>query len=109
MSNENEQEKHFEPEFLSRLQCDSVNEGDNAYLICKVAGDPMPEIQWYLEDGTEITNNNDHYEISYSKETGQCQMIIKNSGPKDEMSYKCVATNLYGTSKTLGLLIIKRK
>jgi hypothetical protein len=44
-----EEEKQFEPEFLSRLQCDSVAEGEDARLIARVSGDPKPQIQWFLE------------------------------------------------------------
>lgn len=103
----NEGEKHCEPDFISRLQCESVAEGEKAYLICNVSGDPMPKIQWFLEDGTEITPDNDRYEMSYSEKTGDCQLTIKNARSSDEASYKCVATNRFGTSKTLGLLMIK--
>ena len=46
--------------------------------------------------------------MSHLLDTGEVQMIIKNVKTSDEMSYKCVATNKYGTSKTLGLLLIKR-
>ena len=49
-----EEEKHFEPEFLSRLQCDSVAEGEDARLIARVSGDPKPQIQWFLEGTFKI-------------------------------------------------------
>lgn len=98
--------KHSEPEFIIRLQGDSVVEGEDASLNCKVTGDPMPRIQWFLDDGTEIKPSRRH-EMNYDLATGDVQLVIKNTRPSDEASYKCVATNRYGTSKTLGLLLLK--
>lgn len=67
----------------------------------------MPTIQWFKEDGTEISDKNDRYEISYSTETGIAQLVIKNTMTFDEMSYKCTATNQYGSAKTIGVLVVK--
>ena len=47
------------------------------------------------------------YEVGYDLTTGTASLIIKNALVSDEMSYKCVASNKYGTSKTIGVLVVK--
>lgn len=94
------------PEFLKRLQCSEANQNENATLNCVVIGDPIPEITWFKEDGTLISND-DHYEATYDIENGNTQLLIKNAQLSDEQSYKCVATNIYGTAKTIGVLVVK--
>ena len=95
------------PEFLKRLQCEDALEGEVSRLSCEVVGDPVPKIQWFKEDGTEIVEGMDRYEMTYSLDTGKAQLTIKNTLVSDEMSYKCVASNNYGTSKTIGVLVVK--
>lgn len=95
------------PEFLKRLQCQDATEGEKSRLSCQVIGDPVPKVQWLKEDGTEILDTDLRYEISYSLETGIADLFIKSTLLSDEMSYKCVASNKYGTSKTIGVLVVK--
>lgn len=95
------------PEFLKRLQCEDAQEGEPSRLSCTIVGDPVPKIQWFKEDGTEIVDSMDRYHMSYSLETGQAQLSIKSTLVSDEMSYKCVASNTHGTSKTIGVLVVK--
>jgi hypothetical protein len=52
-------------------------------------------------------NSDSRYEISYDLTTGTASLIIKNALISDEMSYKCVASNKYGVSKTIGVLVVK--
>jgi hypothetical protein len=97
------------PEFLKRLQCEDATETERACLSCQVIGDPVPKIQWFKEDGKEIAETDQRYEISYDPHTAVAQLIIKYALTLDEMSYKCVASNKYGTSKTIGVLVVKGK
>lgn len=95
------------PEFLKRLQCLDGLEGQETVISCQVIGDPIPKIQWLCENGTEILSSDDRYEISYCLKTGNAALKIKNTLISDEMSYKCVASNKYGTAKTIGILVVK--
>jgi hypothetical protein len=96
------------PEFVKRLQCTNSEEGEDTILSCIVIGDPVPKIKWYNEEGIELVYG-DRYQTNYDLETGQAELIVKNTQISDEMSYKCVASNEYGTSKTVGVLVIKSK
>jgi hypothetical protein len=95
------------PEFLKRLQCEDALEGEPASLTCQVIGDPVPKIQWYREDNSEILPTDERYEMSYSLDDGKAQLTIKKAVRADEISYKCVASNEHGTSKTIGILVVK--
>ena len=96
------------PEFLKRLQCDEAQEGNTARLACQVIGDPVPKIQWFKEDLSEIDPAvNNRYEIRYDLTSGEAELLIKNVLRSDEMTYKCVASNKYGTCKTIGVLMVK--
>ncbi len=97
------------PEFLKRLQSsDDAEEGEVASLFCEVIGDPVPEITWFTEEGEEIRTN-DHYQMSYDLQTGRAELKIKKILISDEQSYKCVASNVHGSAKTIGVLVIKSK
>lgn len=97
------------PEFIKRLQSEGAEEGEKASLFCEVIGDPVPTIKWYTEEGVEITEDNDHYQMSYDLTTGRAELTIEKIHISDEMSYKCVASNEHGTAKTIGVMVIKSK
>jgi hypothetical protein len=94
------------PEFLKRLQCSETNEHEIATLCCIVIGDPIPQVSWFKEDGTQVIPDS-HYEINYDIETGNAELLINDAQIADEQSYKCVASNKYGTAKTIGVLVVK--
>ena len=94
------------PEFLKRLQCSEANEHENVSLSCTVIGDPIPEISWFKEDGTQIVPDS-HYEIKYNNETGVAELLVNDACIPDEQSYKCVASNKYGNAKTIGVIVVK--
>ena len=66
-------------------------------------------MKFKTEDGIEVLDSNSRYDISYDLNTGTASLIIKNALISDEMSYKCVASNKYGTAKTIGVLVVKGK
>jgi hypothetical protein len=94
------------PEFLERLKADDVNQGGTVNLHCQVIGIPIPTIQWFREDETEISQT-DRFEMKYDLETGMANLKIKNVMIFDEMTYKCLATNKHGTAKTIANLVVK--
>ena len=94
------------PEFLKRLQCSECNENEVGILSCTVIGDPIPDISWFKEDLTHIVTDS-RYDMKYNYETGVAELIIRDSRISDEQSYKCVASNKYGTAKTIGVLVVK--
>ncbi len=68
----------------------------------------MPKILWFREDGSEIKES-EKYQMTYDLETAKAELTIKSVLASDEMSYKCVASNLHGTAKTIGVLVVKSK
>ena len=94
------------PEFLKRLQCSECNENEVGLLSCTVIGDPIPEISWFKEDSTQIVKDN-RYDMKFNNETGVAELIIHDSRINDEQSYKCIASNKFGTAKTIGVLVVK--
>jgi hypothetical protein len=68
------------PEFLKRLQCSETNEHEIATLCCIVIGDPIPQVSWFKEDGTQVIPDS-HYEINYDIETGNAELLIKERIP----------------------------
>lgn len=68
----------------------------------------MPTIEWFNEDNTLIdTKESNKYQAEYDSQSGVAKLLVMNVSRRDEMSYKCVATNEHGTAKTVGVLVIK--
>lgn len=94
------------PKFLKRLECIEAFEGESVSLTCNVIGSPAPTIKWIIDD-TEVTFENSHIKSKYNSINGNAELHIAKCELSDEQSYTCVASNIHGTSKTMGVLIVK--
>ena len=71
-----------------------------ASFYCNASGFPAPSLQWYKEDGTNLTLlvNSTKYLISNStgEESSQGSLTITESNPFDTATYICVASSVVG-------------
>ncbi|XP_046401656.1 titin isoform X2 [Ischnura elegans] len=95
--------KPVAPTFTLALHDRSVQEGERLTLECKVTGDPIPEIVWY-KDRISIVSNPD-YHTSYVD--GVCSLTIEETFAEDSAKFTCKATNVAGTAETSAMLSVK--
>ena len=72
---EKKEKKEKAPKFSSELKDQTVTEGSEVKLSCKVKGQPTPEITWQL-NGSDIKDNS-VYNISFDGE--KCVLKIKDA------------------------------
>nr|XP_039266508.1 muscle M-line assembly protein unc-89-like [Styela clava] len=92
---EREEPKGKAPEFLKALKNVTVNDSEPFELVCRVIGDPTPNVTWFLED-EEIQADND---ISITRNGDECKVQVPESFPDDDGIYECRAENEYGVVK----------
>ena len=63
------------PKFGSELKDLELEEEMEAKFKCKVKGEPMPDVTWYVND-TEVTSSEGIYVVTY--EEGKCSLTIKS-------------------------------
>lgn len=79
------------------LSAATVMDGEPIVLTCRVLGQPVPHIQWFHADDL-IQKARD---ITIARlETGLCEICIKEAFPEMSGTYKCVATNEFGSCTT---------
>ena len=72
---EKREKKEKAPKFSSELKDQTVTEGSEVKLSCKVKGQPTPEVTWQL-NGSDIKDNS-VYNISFDGE--KCVLKIKDA------------------------------
>jgi hypothetical protein len=82
-----------------------VMDGEEARFVCKVTGNPMPDVAWY-HNGKLVVDNPD-FKTAYDKNTGECILHILEVFPQDTGKYECVATNKYGKAVTKATLLVE--
>jgi len=93
------------PMFVWDLQPQKVMDGDEVRFICKVRGNPMPEVTWYHNG--KIVYDNPDFRSSYTKETGEVTLFIVEVFPQDTGTYECIAVNKYGQAVTRAQLVVE--
>ncbi|KRY53788.1 Muscle M-line assembly protein unc-89 [Trichinella britovi] len=93
------------PEFITNLQYQKVDEGQQAILTCVAKGYPSPEIHWY-KDGEEIKND-EHFKMK-SEADGTQMLILSKPVIEDQAVYRCEAWNIVGKTSTQTTLDIER-
>lgn len=85
------------PRFIKKLKPVQLMDGESMTLICRVAGEPTPKIQW-LHDKQPISETRG---ISILQDTdGFCLLNIPEVFPEDAGVYICRATNKIGKAVT---------
>ena len=72
---QSQESKDKEPKFSSDLKDLDLEEEMEAKFKCKVKGEPMPDVTWYV-NGMEVTSSEGIYVVSY--EEGKCSLTIKS-------------------------------
>jgi len=91
------------PDFSTRLIDTSINDGQPLELVCKVTGDPEPQITW-LKNGKTISSSN-VLDLKYRNRLATLK--INEVFPEDAGEYICKATNSLGTKETSCKLTVK--
>ncbi|XP_070200689.1 twitchin-like isoform X4 [Littorina saxatilis] len=89
------------PRFLEHLQGQSVTDGDEVTLQCRISG--KPEIQW-LANGKTIEDSDD---FKYQNAGDIYKLIIGEIFPDDAGIYSCVATNAGGSASSSATIFVK--
>ncbi len=93
------------PKFSQPLKDGQIMEGKKFEFLCRVTGEPQPDIVWY-KDGIPVTENPD-YDITCTN--GVCVLKIEESFTEDSAVFTCRATNLRGSAETQARLVVKGK
>lgn len=79
--------------------------GEPAKLRCRVEGDPVPDIEWFV-DGDKIKKGG---RFDFLTRGDLVTLKISETSAEDEGEYKCTATNENGTATTSAELIVNGK
>ncbi|UYV77101.1 hypothetical protein LAZ67_14003304 [Cordylochernes scorpioides] len=88
---------NFKPKIRVPTQLVGALAGSDVTLECRVEASPRPLTSWLRGDGVMLLNNR-RYELSERTDTYRLEMAIRirELGPEDFGSYKCVAKNTLG-------------
>lgn len=78
--------------------------GDTLILHSYFAGNPEPEIEWYLNGN--IIFEDDKWRMNFYDD-GTCSLILKDAQQEDQGKVKCVAFNESGKVSCTGVLYIE--
>jgi len=81
-------------------------DGAGAILECRVAGNPTPEVMWFV-NGVEIRSMPP--EVTVSCHAGVCRLVVVDVMPDDEGEYTVRAINEAGSCLTSAYLTVLRK
>lgn len=79
------------PEFKDKLKAVEVMEGDTARFDTRVAGYPVPEVEWFR--GTTKLKSDERVELTENKEDELYSLVISDVKRDEAGMYKCVASN----------------
>lgn len=85
------------PSVVSPLNSLTVMDGETISLLCEISGQPWPTISWF-RDNNPIVRDRD---VVFSRqESGLCELCIKEAFPEMMGTYRCTATNEFGSCAT---------
>lgn len=70
--------------------------GLDGKLVCRVSGNPRPDISWF-QNGHPIYEGN---RFHMKREGDSCILYIKDCTPDEDGYYKCIASNRDGKDET---------
>jgi len=97
-----EVEELCKPTIKQALEDLEATDGSAFQLMCLVAGNPKPEVKWYL-DNEEIKPDSD---IEIKREGERCMLLIGECLPDDEGVYVCKACNEVGEASSTARVTI---
>jgi hypothetical protein len=92
-----------QPKITKGLKDESINEGQDITLSIESTGHPSPVPQWFFNDKS-ISTDDQHYQITTSKEGNLHELKIKQTKGTDEGAYKVSLTNSEGEITSQGNL-----
>ncbi|XP_059559930.1 titin isoform X1 [Myotis daubentonii] len=91
------------PFFISKPVVQKLVEGGSVVFECQVGGNPKPHVYW-KKSGVPLTSGYRH-KVIYSKQTGECKLVISMTFADDAGEYTIVIRNKHGeTSASASLL-----
>ncbi|KAG5881050.1 hypothetical protein JTB14_033964 [Gonioctena quinquepunctata] len=94
------------PEFIQRLQPQTVVEGFPVKFEVKAEGFPAPKITW-CRNGAEVISDNRHIKIIEQPDGTSTLLLDSADVMRDALIYKAVATNEAGEADTSAPLTVK--
>lgn len=91
------------PNFTTPLEDLSVYEGRPVTLICQVAGNPSPEVTWYLDE--HVLPSGGEFKQEFDGQTAK--LVLDEAFEDDEGEFRCVAKNLGGEAETKMVLTVE--
>lgn len=93
------------PEFKEKLLPLLVTEHESTRLNVRVAGNPLPTVEWY-KDRTKIENEG-RFKLIDDEQEDLFSLVIEDVSKEDADMYKCVAVNEAGKSTCTAELSVK--
>ncbi|XP_023017381.2 obscurin isoform X4 [Leptinotarsa decemlineata] len=94
------------PEFIQRLQPQTVVEGFPVKFEVKAEGFPAPKITW-CRNGAEVISDNKHIKVSEQPDGTSALLLDAADAVRDALTYKAIASNEAGEVDTSALLTVK--
>ncbi|CAG0878666.1 unnamed protein product [Darwinula stevensoni] len=91
------------PMFTQVLQPAIVKEGESFQFECRVAGNPLPVVQWFKND--QCIDASPNYVITYNN--GICVLRFEEVLLEDQAEYVCRATNSSGSEECRAALSVQ--
>ncbi|PAA82228.1 hypothetical protein BOX15_Mlig016532g1 [Macrostomum lignano] len=95
------------PTFLSPLMDETVAEGSQLRLTCRISGQPAPEVAWYFNNRPLGRYSRRGMRLHSDPDTGVHSLEIDSAGPDDEGEYRVVAENRDGRVETKCRVVVE--
>ncbi|CAH8497524.1 unnamed protein product [Schistosoma turkestanicum] len=89
------------PSFTIHPISQTVKDGDTVCLECSVSGDPIPEAEWYYNDGPIQAGH------IFSQDNEIIKLELQALLPEDTGTYECRATSSMGKASTVAFLVVE--
>ncbi|CAN8000061.1 unnamed protein product, partial [Ixodes pacificus] len=98
------------PSFVVPLDDVEVQDGSKCSLVCVLAGQPAPTVQWY-KDGVSVRGNSDYVTASQPLEDGSSEqkLTIEETLADDSAKFTCKAINAAGMAETSCRLSVREQ
>ena len=92
------------PRFTSRLQNQSVHEGQPVHFSAEAVGVPVPMIGWQKDGRMLPASGDDRYRIE--TDGSRSSLHIAAARPDDTAWFQCIASNIGGTATNRARLVV---
>ncbi|XP_063920258.1 follistatin-related protein 5-like [Zophobas morio] len=96
---------HTVPEVHVTPRIQSKRPGEDATMLCHVAGEPFPKVEWLKNDETLRLENPRKYQVVGNGTA----LKIRNIAFADTGAYMCQATNIGGLTRDISSLVVQEQ